>query len=62
MDCVNRRVPDSELIKCFASPHLYENAHKDHRSVQFRRDRNSAASAIQRIWRSVIVIKRAKQI
>lgn len=62
MDCVNRRVPEGELVRCLASPHLYQDLHKDQRIVDFRRDPNLAAAAIQKVWRGVIQIKRANQV
>lgn len=58
LDGANHRISEQSIMDCFVNRVTFEKLIKDHRKLQFRRDRNLAAKAIQQCWRGLAVTKR----
>lgn len=61
IDGSNKKPHDSDIVNCFVNREMIPDIKKDRRRLDFRRDKSKAATAIQRMWRGVVVIKRQKQ-
>lgn len=61
-DNANSRLSEESILCCFVNRAIYEKLRKDHRKIQFQKNKELAARAIQQCWRAIMIMKRHRRI